>query len=149
MAACPLIRASRTAGGGYNDKYSHSQPGDTRIRTYNLCIVGFGNVGKAFVALLQRKQTELRNLYGVVWRITGVASRRLGWLVAQNGFLVEKLLAADFSGAQVADDIHEWVRVAAADALFEVSSLNAEDWATGDFPHTGGARGRGACHQRE
>ena len=25
------------------------------IRTYNLCVVGFGNVGKAFVALLQRK----------------------------------------------------------------------------------------------
>jgi homoserine dehydrogenase len=126
VAAGPLISASRTARGGYNDKYSNSHPGDTRIRTYNLGIVGFGNVGKAFVALLQRKQTELRNRYGVVWRITGVASRRLGWLIAQNGFLVEKLLAADFSRAQVADDIHEWLRIAAADALFEVSSLNAK-----------------------
>jgi homoserine dehydrogenase len=61
----------------------------------------------------------------VAWRITGVASRRLGWLTAQDGFRVEKLLAADFTGAQVAGDLQTWLRAAKADALFEVSSLNA------------------------
>jgi homoserine dehydrogenase len=54
-----------------------------------------------------------------------VASRRLGWLTAQDGFSAEKLLAADFTGAPVAGDVHEWLRMARADALFEVSSLNA------------------------
>ena len=98
---------------------------NTRIRTYKLCIVGFGNVGRAFVALLQRKETELRSHYGVAWRITGVASRRLGWLAAPDGFSPGKLLAADFTGAQVAGDVREWLRAAGADALFEVSSLNA------------------------
>jgi homoserine dehydrogenase len=54
-----------------------------------------------------------------------VASRRLGWLVSPDGFCVEKLLAADFSGAQVVGDVYEWLRLARADALFEVSSLDA------------------------
>ncbi len=95
------------------------------IRTYNLCIVGFGNVGKALVALLQKKKGELRNRYGVAWQITGVASRQLGWLVAGDGFWVEKLLAADFTGARVAGNVHDWLRMGAGDALFEVSALNA------------------------
>jgi homoserine dehydrogenase len=54
-----------------------------------------------------------------------VSSRRLGWLTAQDGFGAEKLLAADFAGAQVAGDVQTWLRAAKADALFEVSSLNA------------------------
>ena len=59
----------------------------------------------------QRKQKELRDRYGVAWRITGVASRRLGWLTAPAGFSAEKLLAADFTDAQAAGDVQ---RVAAS-----------------------------------
>jgi homoserine dehydrogenase len=99
--------------------------GEPAIRTYNLCIVGFGKVGKAFVALLHRKSEELRSRQGVVCRITGIASRRLGWLVAADGFDPEKLLAADFSQAQQAADISEWLRLGHADAVFETTSLNA------------------------
>lgn len=54
-----------------------------------------------------------------------MASRRLGWLTAREGFSPETLLASDFGGAQVAGDIHKWLRAAGADAIFEVSSLNA------------------------
>ncbi len=125
VAAYPLISASGTGAGIYNNRYSHLSLENTCIRTYKLCIVGFGNVGRALVALLRRKETELRNRYGVGWRITGVASRRLGWLTAQDGFPPEKLLAADFTGAHVARDVHEWLRMADADTLFEVSSLQA------------------------
>lgn len=102
-----------------------SGPGETFIRTYNLCVVGFGNVGKAFVALLERKKPELGSRYGVACRITGVASRRLGWLAAEAGFNSEKLLAGDFSQAKQVSDIREWLRVGAADAVFETSSLDA------------------------
>lgn len=84
-----------------------------------------GNVGKAFVALLRKKEQELRSRYGIAWRVTGVASRRLGWLVAPNGFAPEKLLSGDFSEAQKATDVHEWLQSSKADVLFEVSSLNA------------------------
>lgn len=95
------------------------------IRTYNLCIVGLGNVGKAFVALLERKKQELSSRYGATCRITGVASRRLGWLAEAAGFDSAKLLAGDFSQAERVPDIREWLRLGAADAVFETSSLNA------------------------
>jgi len=84
-----------------------------------------GNVGKAFVVLLRDKEQELRNRYGMAWRVTGVASRRLGWLVAANGFAPEKLSSGDFSEAQSAPDVREWLRSTKADVLVEVSSLNA------------------------
>jgi homoserine dehydrogenase len=100
--------------------------GDINIRTYNLCIVGLGNVGSALVALLQRKRQDLAERYGIEWRITGVATRRLGWLVAPDGFTPEKLVAGDFSEAKKAEDLADWLRTAKVDALFEASSLNAE-----------------------
>ena len=99
--------------------------GRTCIRTYSLGIVGLGNVGKAFVALLRDKEQELRNRYGMAWRVTGVASRRLGWLVAANGFAPEKLLSGDFSEAQAATGVQDWLPSTKADVLVEVSSLNA------------------------
>ncbi len=95
------------------------------IRTYNLCVLGFGNVGKAFVALLTRKRQELAQKYGLACRITGVASRRMGWLAAPNGFDPAKLLAEDFSQGERLLDIGAWLKAGAADALFEISSLNA------------------------
>jgi homoserine dehydrogenase len=67
----------------------------------------------------------LRARYGIAWRLTGVASRRLGWLAAPTGFAAGKLLGADFSGAQQGSDIQQWLRLCKADVVFEVSSLNA------------------------
>jgi len=108
-------------------------PGENCIRTYNLGLVGFGNVGRAFLALLQRKEPGLRDRYGIAWRLTGVATRRLGWLVAPGGFSPEKILAGDFSQAHKAADVQHWLQLSQLDALFEVSSLDA---ATGQ-PATG------------
>ncbi len=61
----------------------------------------------------------------MAWRFTGVASRRLGWLVAPNGFDPVKLLAGNLSNAQKTPDAREWLRLGRADVLFEASSLNA------------------------
>ena len=82
-------------------------------------------MGKAFVALLKRKRQELSARHGITFRITGVASRRLGWLVAPGGFDPDKLLANDFSQAEHFLDIREWLRAGTADAMFETTSLNA------------------------
>ena len=78
------------------------------------------------MALLQRKKKELADQYGIDWRVTGVASRRLGWLVADNGFAPERLLAGDFSEGKTAAGLADWLQDAKVDALFEASSLNAE-----------------------
>jgi homoserine dehydrogenase len=102
------------------------QPGATRILTFNLCLIGFGNVGQSLVRLLDRKTADLRDRYGIEYRITGVATRRLGWLVAREGFSANKLLSGDFSDAQKVSSLADWIANCRPDALFEASSLNAE-----------------------
>ena len=59
------------------------------IPTYNLAIVGFGNVGRAFLRQLIAKELELRRRYDVRWRLTGVATRRSGWLADPDGLKLE------------------------------------------------------------
>lgn len=88
-------------------------------------MVGFGNVGQAFVALLRRKQEELASRYQIEWQITGIASRRLGWLAAPNCFDPERLVAGDFSAAQKQENLGDWLRIGRIDVLFETTSLNA------------------------
>jgi homoserine dehydrogenase len=96
------------------------------MRTFNLCLLGFGNVGRAFARLLSDKSTELRERYDLEARITGVASRRLGWLASEDGFDTAKILAGDFSAATKCGFIREWLSRAHADVLFEISSVNAQ-----------------------
>jgi homoserine dehydrogenase len=49
------------------------------LRRTNLALIGFGNVGRRFLRLLQEKDAELRRIHRLDWRLTGLASRRLGW----------------------------------------------------------------------
>ena len=95
-------------------------------RSYNLCIVGFGNVGKALVKLLQRKSGELREQYSIEWKITGIASRSLGWIASAGGLNPDQLLDDDARSLMkpTAQDVRDWLDIARADVLFEVSSLN-------------------------
>ena len=96
------------------------------IRTYNLCIVGLGNVGSALVALLQRKQKELADRYGIEWRLTGVASRRLGWLIDPMDSARETCWRVDFSERAEPGTSGVGCTPPSLDVLFEASSLNAE-----------------------
>src|SRR5260370_16426119 len=57
------------------------------IPSYNLAIVGFGNVGREFLRLLVAKETELRRRYDVRWRLPGVATRRAVWLADPDGLI--------------------------------------------------------------
>jgi homoserine dehydrogenase len=97
-------------------------------RNYNLCIVGFGNVGKALVRLLQRKSGELRRQYGIEWKITGIASRSLGWIASPGGLDPDQLLGDDDDARlrikPTAQGVRDWLELAEPDVLFEASSLN-------------------------
>jgi homoserine dehydrogenase len=100
------------------------------MKQFNLCFLGFGNVGRALVGLLEEKRDELRERYGIEWRITGIATRRLGWLVAPNGFDVAALLTnvggANVSSSLPPSNVREWLQAARADVLFETTSLEAQ-----------------------
>jgi homoserine dehydrogenase len=96
--------------------------------TYRIAFIGFGNVGRALARLLQQKSATLSDPYSITWSLTGVASRRLGWLADPAGMDVAGLLA----GAPPAPPtrrlpgIREWLEAAQADVLLEMTSLNAE-----------------------
>ncbi|MET0623757.1 MAG: homoserine dehydrogenase [Pyrinomonadaceae bacterium] len=95
------------------------------MKNFNLCLLGFGNVGRALVRLLAEKEGELREEFGMGWRVTGVASRRMGWMVAPEGFSVEELLSDELSrrGAHAAAGVEEWLAAARCEVLFETTSL--------------------------
>lgn len=116
--ASPLARRAATISG--------SGLGGAPIRTWNLALVGFGNVGKEFVRLLVNKRDRLRREFEIDWRLTGLASRRLGWLANATGFDPESLLEAGPPAPPVDGprDVREWLAAARADALLEASSLN-------------------------
>jgi homoserine dehydrogenase len=90
-----------------------------------LCFLGFGNVGRALVRLFNSKSAELRENYGLEWRITGVATRRIGWLADEKGLDASRLLSNDFSGSKT-NGISEWLSASRPDVLFETTSLNPE-----------------------
>ena len=98
------------------------------MKQYNLCFLGFGNVGRALARLFVAKSAELRDQYGIEFRVTGVASRRIGWLANSNGFDVATLLSnVPFAEqSSTADNISGWLKAAQPDAVFETTSLNPD-----------------------
>ncbi len=98
------------------------------MKLYNLCFIGFGNVGRALARLLALKSDELKDLYGINWRITGIASRRIGWLADSKGFDISQVLANPPVEKQPFAEvgIKDWLQAAEADVVFETTSLNHE-----------------------
>jgi homoserine dehydrogenase len=106
-----------------------------RIRTFNLCFLGFGNVNRTLVRLLEDRREELQDRYGIAFQITGIASRRLGWIANHNGLDPSVLGGAgtpareklEINKDQAANsDVRTWLQAANADFLFEATSLNVE-----------------------
>jgi len=94
---------------------------------YKLALIGFGNVGKEFVRLLRSKEARLREDYGIEFLLTGVASRRIGWVANGNGLDSAALLAGQFPETRAwaaPRNVREWLEAADADVVFEASSLD-------------------------
>jgi len=88
--------------------------------------MGFGNVGRALLKLLISKETELRRKYDVRWRLTGVASRRIGWVANPDGLKPIAVLGGFFPSApNVSRNVREWLEQGKVDVLFEATSLVA------------------------
>jgi homoserine dehydrogenase len=84
-------------------------------------------VAKAFLRLLIAKETELHRRYDIRWRLTGIATRRNGWLADSEGFNPLNLLNSHWPEQRhgtPARNIHEWLAAARADVFFEASSLD-------------------------
>ena len=97
--------------------------------TYNLCFLGFGNVNQTLVRLLEDRRQELQEQHGITYRITGIATRRLGWLADSAGlnpsFLTDATSVS--SVMKKTNGVADWLATAQADILFEATSLNVVD----------------------
>lgn len=78
--------------------------------------------------LLVAKETELRRRYDVRWRLTGVATRRAGWLADPDGLSPLPILNGHWPAPspQPCQDVREWLEKTRADVLFEASSLSVQ-----------------------
>ena len=89
-----------------------------------------GNVNRTLVQLLDERATELRDRHGITFRITGVASRHLGWNANPEGFDPPALVGAGaceiLGSNRSLTNVRDWLDAAQADVLFEATSLNVE-----------------------
>ncbi len=92
-------------------------------------------MNRTLVQLLENRAAELRDRYGIPYRITGVASRRLGWIADPNGIDTSEVCGAGAlarelprtsRNAQV-NNVRDWLASAQADVLFEATSLNVDN----------------------
>jgi homoserine dehydrogenase len=59
---------------------------------YRLAFIGFGNVARSLVHLLERKRGLLEEKYGITYSVTGIATGRHGFAVNPNGLDVHQAL---------------------------------------------------------
>lgn len=83
-------------------------------------------MGRALLRLLIAKSVELRNKYGIDWQVTGLATRRMGWLFEKEGFDVRQLSSQDPVAATNASGLEDWLAHSAPDVVFETTSLNPQ-----------------------
>ena len=86
--------------------------------------------------LLKDREPELRDRHKISFRITGIASRRLGWLSDPTGLNVERTCPerqpkgpspASGKSAPLSADVRTWLKSAQAHVLFEATSLNVDN----------------------
>lgn len=98
----------------------------------DLAIVGFGNVGRQLVRLLERKTDLLRHEYGLTWRVTGISTGRHGLAADPAGLDLKAALGVVESGGRLDNlnrvpevrDSLSLIRSGAANTLVELSTLN-------------------------
>jgi homoserine dehydrogenase len=92
----------------------------------NLAFLGFGNVGRSVARLMIDQSPALRRDYGIEWALTGIATRRSGWVADARGIDGESALVGPGwnAGAEKHPDAATWLAAAKADVMFEMSSLD-------------------------
>jgi homoserine dehydrogenase len=98
---------------------------------YKLAFIGFGNVARSLVRLLERKRDSLKREYDITYSITGIATGRHGCAINPDGLDIEKALELVESGQSIfplssfkVDNSLEVIQQSAADIMFENSPVN-------------------------
>jgi len=96
--------------------------------------LGFGNVGRAVVAMLQKKERALAERHGVGFLFTGALTRRRGGWLHPEGVGASELQASGWPDGDVPQgsrrfggDGPAFARECGADVLLELTTLSPED----------------------
>jgi homoserine dehydrogenase len=100
---------------------------------YNLALIGFGNVARAFARLLLRKQELLKSQYDISFSFTGISTGRHGFAVNPSGLDIQRALelveSAESIFALSTFDVQDSIAVikhSNADVMFENSPVNTQ-----------------------
>ena len=101
------------------------------MKSIAIIMAGFGNVGKAFARLLNRKHAEIENTYGLDLRITGISTASHGCMGIKNGFNLDHLASGTFSKEIFPNcisyqDATEMITKSQADIFIENTPVNYE-----------------------
>jgi homoserine dehydrogenase len=105
------------------------------MKNYRIALLGFGNVGQAFLRLLQRKKDLLMNDYGIQFTLTGIATSRHGMAINPAGIDGDRALKLISNGPSLGtlstglslDGPLEFIRACGADVLFETTPVSYSD----------------------
>ena len=98
---------------------------------YNIALLGFGNVGQAFIELLLEKKSDLIEKPGISFRVVGIASGSHGRAIDPHGLPLEEVLDAyrdgksldEFSKIPISDSA-AFIKKCGADAILESTPVN-------------------------
>jgi homoserine dehydrogenase len=97
-----------------------------------VCLVGFGNVGKALVRLLEKKQPVLTSQFGFSTVVTGIATGSHGMAIDPGGIDIHQAIQLVESGKSLAsiskvttpENNLAFIRECSAEVLFENTPVN-------------------------
>jgi homoserine dehydrogenase len=99
---------------------------------YKLALIGFGNVGKSFFRLLERKKLRLKKEYGIECRVVAIATGSHGMAIEPGGFDAKRIFSHLEKNGTL-DALHrgkplkgavELIQQSSADVMFEISPQN-------------------------
>jgi homoserine dehydrogenase len=100
---------------------------------YRLSLIGFGNVARALIRLLERKRDLLKETYDITYSITGIATGRHGFAADPGGLDAHKALDLVEGGQSISslsmlpvDDSTSVIQHSQADVMFENSPVNTQ-----------------------
>ncbi|MEA3327585.1 MAG: homoserine dehydrogenase [Chloroflexota bacterium] len=102
---------------------------------YRLCLVGFGNVGRAFARLLKKKGTELLSRYDLSVTVTGIMTGTHGSAIDPSGIDLQSALnilqtgqnLSELSAMQLITHTKEFIAACPADFMFETTPVSPKD----------------------
>ena len=100
---------------------------------YKLCFIGFGNVARSLVRLLERKRGLLKSTYDITYSVTGIATGSHGFAVNPDGLDIQQALEKVENGESITplstfhvEDSLSVINHSSADFMFENSPVNYE-----------------------